>query len=65
MNIYTFTNTYFLEDNPAKGALTMQAGNVKIIKSVANTVNFQVKDKDRKAVKIDNLSVYANILNTD
>ena len=62
MNIYTIANTFYLEDSPGKGALTMQAGNVKLIKSVENTINFQVKDKDRKPIQIDNVSVYANIV---
>ena len=48
MNIYTIANTFYLEDSPGKGALTMQAGNVKLIKSVENTINFQVKDKDNE-----------------
>jgi hypothetical protein len=62
VNIYTIANTFYLEDSPGKGALTMQAGNVKLIKSVENTVNFQVKNKDRKPIQIDNVSVYANIV---
>ena len=61
--VYDDTHTVIVNTSASQGSTTMYDKTIKLYQGIDNTVKFALKDNDRKAVDLTNLTVTFNITN--
>jgi hypothetical protein len=60
--VYDDTHTVIVNTSASQGSTTMYDKTIKLYQGIDNTVKFALKDNDRKAVDLTNLTVTFNVL---
>ena len=61
--VYDDTHTVIVNTSASQGSTTMYDKTIKLYQGIDNTVKFALKDNDRKAVNLTNLTVTFNMIN--
>ena len=59
--VYDDTHTVIVNTSASQGSTTMYDKTIKLYQGIDNTVKFALKDNDRKAVDLTNLTVTFNV----
>ena len=60
--VYDDTHTVIVNTSANQGSTTMYDKTIKLYQGIDNTVKFALKDNDRKAVDLSDMSVIINII---
>jgi hypothetical protein len=63
--VYDDTHTVIVNTSASQGSTTMYDKTIKLYQGIDNTVKFALKDNDRKAVDLTNLTVTFNVIDVN
>tara|TARA_Y100001937_G_C7065590_1_gene305884 strand:+ start:24 stop:815 length:792 start_codon:yes stop_codon:yes gene_type:complete len=63
--VYNNTHTVIVNTSANQGSVTMYDKTIKLYQGIDNTVKFELKDSDRNAVNLTNMTVTINIIDSN